>query len=87
MVWYLIVSQALWPAAFQEERIERFQNLCIAHSRLHGQDGEGVFHVDDLIEAGTEKIVMPCFLLLFRSHPIPRIVSLQEIIKGPKKES
>ena len=25
----------LWPAAFQEERIESFQDFRIAHSRLH----------------------------------------------------
>jgi len=25
----------VWPAVFQEEQIERFQNLRIAHLRLH----------------------------------------------------
>jgi hypothetical protein len=44
-------------------------------------------HVDDLIETGAEKIVMPRFVLLFRSHPIPQNQGLEGITKRPKKES
>ena len=37
------------------------------------QDDKLVFHVDDLIETGAEKIVMARFWWLFRSHLNPRI--------------
>ena len=35
-----------------------------------------VLHVDDLIEMGAEKVVMPRFRLLFWSHMIPRMEGL-----------
>ena len=42
---------------------------------------------DDLVETGAEKIVMPRFPLLFRSHSSPRMDDLQGITNGPKNES
>ncbi len=51
------------------------------------QDGKFVFHIDDLIEARPEKIVVTRSLLLFRSHLNPRMEPLQGITNGPKNES
>ena len=51
------------------------------------QGDERVFHVDDLIEAGAEKIVMPRLLLLFRSHGNPRMEGLRGNTNGPENES
>lgn len=39
---------------------------------LVSQHGQRVLHVDDLIEAGREKIAMPRFLLLLRPHLNPQ---------------
>ncbi len=54
---------------------------------LSRQRDKFVLHVDDLIEAGPEKVVVTRFLLLFRSHKNPRFMSFQGITNGPKKES
>ena len=51
------------------------------------QDDKRVFQVDDLIETGTEKIVMSRFLLLFRSHSNLQNQGLERITKGPKNET
>ena len=49
------------------------------------QGDERVFHVDDLIEAGAEKIVMPRLLLLFRSHGTPEWKAFRESQMGRKR--
>ena len=41
-----------------------------------GQGDKLVFQVDDLVEAGPEKVVMTRFLLLFRSHLFSRMEGL-----------
>ena len=52
-----------------------------------GQDDKRVLHVDDLVEAGAEEVVMPRFLLLFRSHVIPQLQYRQRITNGPENIS
>jgi hypothetical protein len=45
-----------------------------------------VLHVDDLIETGAEQIVVPRFVLLFRSHSVPQKQGLEGITKRPEIE-
>ena len=52
-----------------------------------GQDDKRVLHVDDLVEAAAEQVVMPRFLLLFRSHVIPQLQYRQRITNGPENIS
>ncbi len=49
------------------------------------QDDKLVLHVDDLIETGAEKVAVPRFLLLSRSHPIPKINASRESQMGRKR--
>jgi hypothetical protein len=52
---------------------------------LVSQHGQRVLHVDDSIETGTGKIVMPGFLVLRR--PACPTIALKGIINGSEKES
>ena len=75
----------MWPAgawSFYEKFIRRAAGLGKPIRQLvvdpgpvdlGGQDDELVLHVDDLVEAGAEQIVVPRWLLLFRSHENPPI--------------
>ncbi len=54
---------------------------------LVGQGDQRVLHIDDLIQTGAEQVVMPRYLLLFRSHPIPKYQSREAITNRPKYES
>lgn len=51
------------------------------------QDDKLVAHVDDLIETGTEQIIMPRLVLLFRSHLIPQNQCLERITGDPRIKS
>jgi hypothetical protein len=54
---------------------------------LVGQHDQRMLHVDDPIETGAEKVVMPRFLLLFRPHPTPRVIGSRGIMNGSKRVS
>jgi len=77
---------------FQEERIERFQNLRIAHSRLHhhAQGFAAVFiqHGQHLVGPAVGQLVMdeiytPDMVLILRAQPDDRAALVIEALPLP----